>query len=457
MAERYDVVIVGLGPAGSSLAYLLRKSGLKVAGFDVVDWNGLWGKPCGDAIGKHHFDETGMPEPRGEALRNKVEGIDIYSPSEKIRLRVRGEGFIIDRNAYGRMLVEEAQSSGVDVHLKTFVKGPLFHGGKLVGIEYKKLGSGASEEAYASVVVDATGTSQVIRRKLPKEWPANERLKQVDANLAYRRIVDLNQEIEDYTYIRIYVNQEIAPGGYWWYFPEGLNSVNAGLGVQHGRGYPHPKEIFEKKLLHRRELQGITRVKSDAGAVVPTRRPANTLSWDNFVGIGDNGFTVNPVHGGGMGYAMAAAFFASKRIVEAAEKGDFSRYGPLWMINIDYNKAIGAKQAALDIFRIYLQTLSNDDIEWGLKSGVVDAQKAYDISSEGDLKVEMSALDKLKILARNMPHIRRLLQLRTVGNYMREIRGLYLSYPENPDMLGDWVAQVEGLYARFKKEIGVDW
>ena len=457
MVEKADVVIVGLGPAGSSLAYQLRKTGLNVVGFDIVDWDGIWGKPCGDAIGKHHFEETGMPEPRGEALRNYVKGIDIYSPSEDIRLRVEGEGFIIDRNKYGVSLLREAQSNGVDVRLRTFVIGPVFRDGRLVGVEYKRLGQGGKNVIEADVIVDATGSSQVLRRKLPSDWPANERLKDVDANLAYRRIVDLDHEIEDYQYIRIYVNQEIAPGGYWWYFPEGTTSVNVGLGVQHGRGYPHPKKIFEEKLLTRPELRGIVRVKSDAGAVVPTRRPANTLVWDSFIGIGDNGFTVNPVHGGGMGYAMSAATFAAKRIVEAAEKGDFTRYGPLWSINLDYNRSIGAKQAALDIFRIYLQTLSNDEIEWGLKLGIVDASKAYNISSEGELEADLSALEKLKIVARGIRRPRLLLKLKTVGDYMKEAKKLYLNYPKNPDSLSEWVRKVEDLYVRFKKELGVKW
>ena len=457
MDERFDVVIVGLGPAGSSLAYFLRNSGLKVVGLDLVGWDGIWGKPCGDAIGRHHFEETGLPTPKGEALRNIVKGIDIYSPSEEIKLRVEGEGYIINRNAYGRYLLEEAMSGGVEVRLQSFVVKPVFSNGRLAGVEYKDLKTGEKKVVGANVVVDATGTSQVIRRKLPRDWPAHELLKDVDANLAYRRIVDLDREIEDYHYIRIYVNQDIAPGGYWWYFPEGPTSVNVGLGVQHGRGYPHPKTIFEEKLLPRKELQRIVRVRSDAGALVPTRRPANTLVWDNFLGIGDNGFTVNPIHGGGMGYAMTAAYYSAKRIVEAAETGDYSARGPLWKVNIDYNKHIGAKQASLDIFRIYLQTVSNDVIEWGLRAGIVDAAKAYNISSEGELEVEPSVLDKLGLVVRNLTALRRLLQLRTVASYMKSVKKLYLEYPETPDGLPGWVQRVESLYAEFKKKIGVDW
>ena len=452
---KYDVVVVGLGPAGSSLVYLLRNTGLKVAGIDLVDWDGIWGKPCGDAIGEHHFDETGLPKPSGPSLRNRVEGIDIYSPSEEIRLRVKGLGYIIDRNEYGKMLLKEAEKAGVDLYLKTQVKAPILEDGKLIGVKAKN--SDGDLVFEAKIVVDATGTGAVLRRRLPKTWPVNEPLKSTDANIAYRKILDLEDTIEDYQYIRIYVNQRIAPGGYWWFFPEGPSSVNVGLGVQGGRGYPSPKEIYEKELAHRPELRNVKRVKADAGAMVPTRRPANTLVWDNFLGIGDNGYTVNPVHGGGMGYAMSAAFYASKAIVEAFEKGDFSRYGPLWKTNLDYMKGIGAKQAALDIFRIYLQSLTDEEIEWALKNGVVKADDAYTISADGELKANLGVLDKARVLISMLKRPVMLLQLRTVGNYMKEIKNLYQEYPENPDDLEKWVSKVEDLYSRFKSELNIEW
>ena len=451
----YDVVIVGLGPAGSSLAYHLRKTGLRVAGLDIVDWNGLWGKPCGDAIGEHHFHENHMPLPEGEALANRVEGIDVYSPSEEVRLRVNGKGFMINRNAYGRRLVEEAEKAGVSIHLKTYVYKPILENGRLVGVAAKKEG----EEVIftGKVIVDATGTSGVIRRRLPKEWPVNEPLKPVDMNVAYRRIVRLKDPVEDPSYIRIYVNQEIAPGGYWWLFPKSEYVANIGLGVQGGRGYPHPKEIYEKKLMKRPDVGGQVEVYADAGAAVPTRRPANTLVWDNFLGIGDNGYTVNPVHGGGMGYAMHAAYHASKAIVDAFEEGDFTRHGPLWSLNIAYMRGLGAKQASLDIFRMYLQELSNEEIEWGLRNGVMRAEDAYETSVTGDLKANLSVLDKAKLLVKLLGRPSMLQELITVSRYMKRVKELYRAYPENPDELSSWVAKVEALYKEYKAKLNINW
>lgn len=457
MAKRlnYDVVIVGLGPSGSSLTYQLRKSGLKVAGIDLVGIDGVWGKPCGDAIGEHHFEETGMPLPAGEALANRVEGIDIYSPSGEVRLRVKGTGFMINRNAYGRMILREAEKSGVDLYLKTYVSHPLIESGKLVGVRARS--NGEELDFMAKVVVDATGSSGVLRRRLPREWPVNEVLKPVDMNVAYRRIVKLGTEIEDPSYIRIYVNQKIAPGGYWWLFPKSTYVANIGLGVQGGRGHPHPKKIYDEILMRRGDVGSQQEVYADAGAAVPTRRPANTLVWDNFIGIGDNGFTVNPVHGGGMGYAMNAAYHAAKAIVEAFEANNFTRHGPLWKTNIGYMRGIGAKQASLDIFRIYLQELRDEEIEWGLKNGIMRAEDAYDTSVTGELKANFSILDKAKILIKLLGRPTMLQELITVARYMKKAKELYLNYPETPEGLEAWIEKVNALYNEYKSKLGVTW
>ncbi len=451
----YDVVIIGQGPAGSSLSYFLKDSGLRVAGIDWVGWDRIWGKPCGDAIGAHHFEEVGLPEPSGDALMQAVEGIDLYSPSEEIRLRVKGKGYMINRNAYGVSLLKEAQKAGVDIYLHTRVGTVVMEDGKLVGVRARGP-DGEDLEFRAKIIVDATGSGGAIRRKLPESWPVNEPLKKTDASVAYRRIVELDYDIEDPEYIRIYLNQKIAPGGYWWLFPKGKRIANIGLGIQGGRGFPHPARVYREVLMKRPDVGSEVRVFSDAGALVPTRRPANTLVWDNFIGIGDNGYTVNPIHGGGMGYAMTAAKYASEAILEAFEQGRFDRR-VLWSANIKYMRSLGAKQAGLDIFRIFLQQLTDEEIEWGLKAGLMNAEHAYETSVTGELKANLSALDKAQILVKLLGRPAMVLKLRKVADYMKKVKTLYKEYPEDPDELPKWVDRVENLYREYKAQLGVDW
>jgi len=454
-ADRYDVVIVGLGPAGASLARLLAGQGLNVLGIDMVEWDKVWGKPCGNAIGRHHFAETGLPEPRGGEVKQVVEGIDIISPSEKHVLRVRGEGYIIDRTKLGQRYLREASGKGVEVRLGIQALRPIIEGGRVKGVIAVDRRSGSRIELKANVVVDATGNSGVLRRRTPPEWPVNEPLKPVDANIAYREIVELDYEIEEPSYIRIYINQKIAPGGYWWFFPEGVREANIGLGVQGGRGHPNPQVIYKKVLTRRPEVRP-RRLLDASGSLVPTRRPANTLVWHGFIGIGDNAYTVNPVHGGGMGYAMFAAYSAAKAIINAFEEGDFTAKG-LWTANIVYMRSLGAKQASLDIFRIFLQSLTDDDIEFGIAHGIMRAEEAYETSVTGELKANLSVLDKLSMILKSLGRPSLLPKLVLVGRYMKRVKDLYKRYPEDPSGLERWVWEVESLYSEYKRALGIDW
>ncbi len=454
--QKYDVIIVGLGPAGATLSYFLRKSGLKVLGLEMVSWDSVWGKPCGDAIGAHHFTEIGLPEPKGKELKQTVEGIIIYSPSEEHEVVVKGKGYMIDRGEVGRRILRDAENGEVEIRLESQVLSPVVDGGTLKGVLVKDLKNDKKYMVEGKIIVDATGNSGVIRRRLPESWPVNEKLKPVDSNVAYREILELDDNIDRPSYIRIYLNKDIAPGGYWWFFPEGKNVVNVGLGVQGGRGYGLPTKFYREKLLARPELKRKTRVLRAGGSLVPTRRPANTLVWNNFVGIGDNAFTVNPVHGGGMGYAFYAAYLASQTIIKAFETGDFTAKG-LWDLNLRYMKTIGAKQASLDIFRMFLQELSNDEIEFGIKNRIMDAKGAYETSVTGELKADLSLLDKLNVVLRGIRRPLLLFKLAKVADYMKKAKEHYMKYPEDPERLVKWIAGINEIYTSFKREIGISF
>ncbi|MCE4617253.1 MAG: dehydrogenase, partial [Desulfurococcales archaeon] len=218
------------------------------------------------------------------------------------------------------------------------------------------------------------------------------------------------------------------------------------------RGYDMPNKIYREKLLKRPELRH-KRVLNAAGSLVPTRRPANTLVWHNFIGIGDNAYTVNPIHGGGMGYAMFAALQAAKAIDEALEKDSFTATD-LWNANLGYMRTLGAKQASLDIFRMFLQVTSNDDIELGLSKGLMRETEMYETSVTGELKVDMSKLQMLKTALSMMSRPTLLLKLSTVRTYMKKVKELYSIYPDKPEGLPRWVSQIEKLYAEYKSSIG---
>lgn len=449
MGGVYDVVVVGLGVAGAYAAYRLAKAGLRTLAVDVKPYERLGDKPCGDAVGGHHLERLGLTDLPQDVIEGRVRGIDIYSPSERFRFRVLGEGYEIDRIGLVRYLVERALDRGLELETETPALGPVVKDGSVQGVVLKR-GTG-SVEVGARVVIDASGNARAIARRLPREWPVSEDLKAEDSNVAYREVRELRREIEEPEILRIYVSKSVAPGGYWWLFPYSKTGtrVNVGLGVQGGRGYPHPRDLLYRYVLSREVFEG-SRVVEAGGAVVPTRRPLESLVWNGIAVVGDAAYAVNPVHGGGKGSSMLSANCVASAVIEALETGRTDA-GGLWSANACYMSSYGAKQAVLDVFRLFLQELSDDDIEFGMRKRIIREEDLNVLSLRGDL--ELSVVDKAMRLLAGLTRPSLLLKLRSVVEYMSKVRALYESYPRSPVELPVWSRRLEELLEEYKARV----
>ena len=381
-------------------------------------------------------------------IKNPVKAIDVYAPGLVARYRVHGEGYVIDRRGYGVWLLDDAINRGAEVMLRALAVSAVVRDGRVRGVVVRA--GGVSGVVEASVVVEATGMSQRLIRGLPPQVYRYEPVDPRDTNIAYREVAATEVEVEEPEVLRIYLDKDVAPGGYWWLFPEGRFEVNVGLGVQGGRGHPHPRLLYEGKLRPRiARAYGLRRI-SAAGAPVPTRRPADTLVGEGIVVVGDAGYTVNPLHGGGMGYSFYAARLAAEAIEEAYDRGDFSARG-LWRLNVEYMRSLGGKQAALDVFRRFLQELTNDDIAFAMERKLIPEADVYDVSSTGRLK--LSVVEKIVLAARGLGRPTLLLKLKTVSDYMDKVRELYKAYPEGPEGLARWADSVRRLFDEFERKI----
>jgi flavin-dependent dehydrogenase len=308
-------------------------------------------------------------------------------------------------------------------------------------------------EIEAKAFIDASGAKPAIRSKVPLEWPVSERPYTTDFNLAYREVVELSKPVEwlDVNYAAIILDTRVAPGGYWWVFPKSKDGliVNTGLGVVWSSGN-NPRLNYEKYV--KQVFQG--RVLHAGGGLVPTRRPLPTLVWRNLVVIGDAAYTVNPVHGGGIGSSMLSAAIASKHLNSALESGVVDE-NSLWQVNVDYMRAYGAKQARLDVLRMYMQKLSNEDYEWIIRNKIVSGGDVYELGTRGDLaeRVVHSLSSLIKLLGR--PSL--LNELRVVRSYMKRISELYTEqYPQTPRELKAWISRVESLIEEYARQIGYE-
>ncbi len=445
MQYRYDVVVVGAGVSGLFTAYNLAKKGLKVAVIEMKSYDEIGEKVCGDAIGAHHFDEVGLEKPMiGIDAVAKFRGVKVVSPDEKHVIVVEGEGYALDRKAFGRRLLRLAENAGVDIYPQHRFSRSITEGSWVKGIVAKK---GSEEVEFRSkVVVDASGVVSVVRRSLPSEWWVSEPLPKEDFCATYREIWEADIDI-DREYAWIYLNQELAPGGYWWLFPKGESGIyNVGLGVQIREGAPNPRLNFIK-FIRSRFRDKIRRIVHSGGGIVPTRRPIPCMVWNGFIVVGDAATTANPLHGGGIGPALVSAKLAAETITNALLSGGPS-IDRLWEYHKKYIEAYGAKQASLDILRMYLQRISNEGLNFIFRSNIVKGVDVYEMGMYGEIKLDI--ITKLSILVKSLRQPKLLEKLYRVKQFMDNIKRLYREYPDKPEGYPIWRQKEKELIESYK-------
>ncbi len=451
---KYDAVVVGAGVAGLNAAYILARKGYKTAIIESKPRSRIGDKTCGDAIGVHHFEELGWKPPE-EVIDHYYKGVKIYSPSEEYSITVPGEGVSVNRIKFGQWLLKRAEEAGAELLDAHVVLGVEVKDDYIKSLKVKPIGKPGTINVEAKAFIDASGSKPAIRSRLPPDkWPIAERPYMTDFNIAYREVLELEEPVksEDKDYAVIYLNTVIAPGGYWWLFPKDPEGRigNIGLGVIWGVDEYNPRSNYDKYL--RPRFKG--RLIHAGGGIIPTRRPLPTLVWRNLGAAGDAAYTVNPVHGGGIGSSMLAATIVAEKIADALEEGIVNEE-KTWSANKEYLRKYGAKQAGLDILRMYLQKLTNNDFEWIIKNKIVDGEKIYELGAKANLvdTVVRGVTRFVKLLGK--PTL--LNQLRIVKKYMDQAVKLYYDeYPENPSSIWEWMKKTDKFIDEYRKTIGFD-
>lgn len=446
---KYDVVIVGAGVSGCVAAYFLAKQDFNVALVERKPQEKIGVKICGDAIGEHHFKNVGIESPKlGNDARLILNDVKVFSPNRRYCVDVCGSAYALDRYRFGQRLLKVAQAAGAVLYDQHHVVTPKIKNNAVQGVKAQDR-TGKIIDIIGKITIDASGVKAVVRNKLPLDWWVSEKPVREDFNIGYREILELVEEINT-RHATIFLSQKHAPGGYWWFFPKEKNVINVGLGVQWKQGYSNPKTNYFKHV--RSQLPKIARVINAGGEIVPTRRSISCMVWNGFMVVGDAACTTNPIHGGGIGPAMMSAYQAAKTIEEALSNGE-STIDALWSYHHGYIEAYGAKQASLDILRIYLQHMSDDDLDFILEKEIVNNKELSGIGYEG--KLRLSIITKTMTALRLIERPSLLVRLKKVKEYMDKARNQFLNYAEKPKEFSRWRQETEKLYAEFEQMISL--
>jgi digeranylgeranylglycerophospholipid reductase len=450
--DKYDAIIVGAGTAGCIAAKTIAESGLKVAIIEKKKRDDIGEKICGDALGEHHLKFLGLEKPKGGELETRIDGIKIYSPDENTVFTIADKdfiGYLLNRRLFGQWLLKEATDAGAVLFDNMNFRAPIIEDGAICGILAKNMVAGDAVQFKSKVVVDASGFFGVVRHQLPAEFGIDREIENQDVEACYREIRQLKEQGENTRYCEIYLSQKVAPGGYVWIFPKGGARVNVGLGICMRNKYPNPKKQLYDNTFTKPAFMGSTVL--DAGAWFdPTRRPLDNMVSNGVMLVGDAASLVNPIHGGGIGPSMLSGHFAGQTITEALAKGEPTTE-ILWRYNKKYIDTYGKKQARLDIFRMFLLSCSDEDLNYGMAEKLMTEDDVLKAGMGDDFKLNIT--ETAKRVFRGIRRVRFLNRLRLTVTMMRNLGAHYNNYPESPDDFKLWHLQTVKLIEQAREKL----
>jgi len=328
-AQAADVIVVGAGPAGSSVAFFLANAGLDVLVLEKSRFPRE--KVCGDGLTPRAVKAlTTMGVPIGEQdgwLRNR--GLRIIGGGGRIELpwpelsSYPGFGLVRSRLDFDETLARHAQKAGARLLEGVNVTGPLLadRTGRITGVTARETVNGETREHRfrGRLVVAADGNSSRLSVAMGLSKRDDRPL-----GVAVRTYYSSPRHDDDYleAWLDLWDGSKLLPG-YGWIFGMGDGTSNVGLGLL------NTSEAFgniDYRVLLRRWLAAMpaewglceeNRTQPVRGAALPmgfNRTPHYTRG---LLLAGDSGGMVNPFNGEGIAYAMEAGEIAARVIVQA--------------------------------------------------------------------------------------------------------------------------------------------
>jgi len=319
MSEKYDVVIVGSGPAGSVTARFAAENGAKVL---VIERRSEVGVPvlCGEGISRK-IDEWNILEGK-RWIAGRMDGARIFSP-DRTCVTLGAEqagnetGYVVYRDIFDQELAKSAMKAGAKFMMNAQATDLIKDGDKIIGVKAKHFDE--ELEFFADIIVGADGVESKVG-----QWAGiNTLLKPRDLETcAQYTLTDI--DVKD-AYCEFYLGKEIAPGGYIWVFPKEKGVANVGIGILASLSESGmAKKLLDNFIENDPRLNKGKTIRFLAGAV-PVSNPAEETVLDNFILIGDAARHVDPITGGGLTHCLEGGKIAGEIIAKAVKEKDFSK------------------------------------------------------------------------------------------------------------------------------------
>ena len=344
-----DVIVIGGGPAGSTVSALIAQHGYKVQLFERERFPRFH-------IGESLIPETywvlqrlGMLEKMQKSHFVKKYSVQFVNATGKLsapfyfwdnKPHECSQTWQVVRSEFDLMMLNNAREHGVEAHEGVRVRDVLFEKQRAVGVMIQ-LEDGTTREVRARVVVDASGQSGLLQNKFKlRVWDPilNKGAIWTYWQGAYR---DKGRD-EGATMVLQTANRL----GWFWYIP--LNDDRVSVGVVapfdylfKGRG-SHEQTYIEEVERCPAVKERVASGKRMTGyfATKDYSYRATQAAGDGWVTIGDAFGFLDPLYSSGVLLALKSGEMAADAIVEGFQRGDLSaaqlgKWGELFNQGVD--------------------------------------------------------------------------------------------------------------------------
>jgi len=342
--EKFEVVVVGAGPAGSTAALALAQSGVSVALVERGEYEGAKNMFGGVFYHRGVINKL-LPDFLKEAPLERYvtrQTIALLTAETSLALDFRDanfsqppyNGFTLLRAKFDQWYAQKAVEAGAFLIPETVADDLLWEDNKVAGIKVRR----DEGEINCDVVIAADGVNSLLARKAGlREEFSSEKLSVAAKELLVLPAKTIEERFglkrnEGMASLFIGSFTEGVPGGGFLY----TNKTSLSLGIvarlkvleekkisiaellESFKKHPYIKELIKDAVL--REYSGHMLPEAGLGMVPKLYGDGILLAGDAAALLNSTGITVE-----GMNFAVASGFAAAETVKKARDRGDYSR------------------------------------------------------------------------------------------------------------------------------------